>query len=465
MDGAAHILRRFARTTIVISVFLLILNFILLGVWIFKGMNVEQSPYSMVQTVAEALQASSDGFILKKEGEQLLEQNNAWVMLIDDKGEVVWNRDLPVSLDRSYSLTEVAQFSRNYLMDYPVYVWEHAEGLVVVGFPKTSMAKYQFNVPVGWVKGLPFRIVVMVLGNAVLALLLSLLIGSRLIKSIKPLLHGIYSLAQEQDAYVEPKGVFSGLAQSINHTSLLLRQKDASLKARDEARSNWIAGISHDIRTPLSMVLGYASEMEGSPVVPAEQRQQAAIIRQQGEKLRSLVSDLNLVSMLEYDMQPLHTRRLRLSVLARQVASDFLNQGLDDRFMLDVDIADEQLQVKGDEKLLIRAITNLVQNSIHHNPEGCQIIVQTSASSDGRSCRIIVRDNGQGVAERDLPDLLKLPYSSGRRRAVRNGHGLGLPMVARIAKAHQGQFSLISDKGQGMQAIIELPAGACSEQT
>ncbi len=96
----------------------------------------------------------------------------------------------------------------------------------------------------------------------------------------------------------------SNLAQNVNRASSLLQQRADSLKQRDEARSNWIAGISHDIRTPLSMVLGYASDLEESNNISIEQKQQASIIRKQAEKLRSLVSDLNLVSMLEYEMQP-----------------------------------------------------------------------------------------------------------------------------------------------------------------
>ncbi|MGV2686794.1 hypothetical protein GNF82_21235, partial [Clostridium perfringens] len=79
---------------------------------------------------------------------------------------------------------------------------------------------------------------------------------------------------------------------------------------------------------PLSMILGYASELEDQSELSAEHKQQAAIIRRQGERLRSLVSDLNLVSMLEYDMQPLQLKSIRLSALARQVVSDFLNNGL-----------------------------------------------------------------------------------------------------------------------------------------
>ena len=83
--------------------------------------------------------------------------------------------------------------------------------------------------------------------------------------------------------------------------------------------------------------------------------------------MRSLVSDLNLVSILEYDMQPLRLKHIRPSVLARQVATEFLNNGLDARYNIDLKLAVEATQIIGDEKLLLRAISNLVQNSV---PDG-----------------------------------------------------------------------------------------------
>lgn len=159
--------------------------------------------------------------------------------------------------------------------------------------------------------------------NVALALLISLLIGTRVIRSIRPLIDGIHALAKGESVQVETKGIFNDLSESINSTSHMLQEKNDALKARDEARSNWISGISHDIRTPLSMILGYASELEEQADLTTEQKQQASIIRRQGERLRSLVSDLNLVSMLEYEMQPLQMRSIRLPVLARQVVSDF----------------------------------------------------------------------------------------------------------------------------------------------
>ncbi|MEK8131879.1 HAMP domain-containing sensor histidine kinase [Paenibacillus filicis] len=458
MDGMIRILRRFIGITLLMFALLVIVNLVLLGTLIFKGMNEGQSPGAVVKETAQALSREGGDYRLSSREEERLNQAEAWAMLIGPDGQVAWRYKLPEEIPLSYSLIDAAKFSRHYLMEYPVYSWEHQDGLLVVGYPKTSYAKYQFMFPVSWVSTLPLRSLLLLAGNIVLALLLSVLIGTRMVRAIKPLVAGIHGLAKEEQVHVEPGGVLNDLAQSINHTSGILQAKNKALKAKDEARSNWIAGISHDIRTPLSMVLGYASELEEHGELPEEQRQYAGIIRKQGEKLRSLVQDLNLVSMLEYDMQPLHVKRMRLSAAARQTVSDFLNQGLDARYSITLHITDESIAVKADEKLLLRAIANLVQNSVRHNPQGCEIRIEAALQPGGVTCRLKVTDNGRGIPPEELSGLLELPYASSRKRLAANGHGLGLPMVARIAQAHHGRLILRSGPGQGLEAVLELPA-------
>lgn len=457
MDGIIRILRRFVATTIIVSIFLLIFNFVLLGTLVFKEINQRPSPEGIVGEVAEGLTLKDDNYTLGDHAAKLLQNNQAWAMLLGDNGRVQWDYDLPNDVPRIYNLIDVAKFSRYYLMNYPVYMWEHEDGLIVVGYPKSSYGKYQLNFLSDWLSSLPLRLLWLLLLNVAVALLVSIVIGTRLIKGIRPLVAGVHNLARDEAVQLDTKGIFSDLAQSINTASGVLQDKTAALKARDEARSNWIAGISHDIRTPLSMVLGYASEMEDNSDLPQEQRQQAGIIRRQGEKLRSLVSDLNLVSMLEYEMQPLHLKRVRLSVLAKQVVADFLNNGLDERYGIELNLTEEAVQINGDEKLMLRAMSNLVQNSVDHNPQGCEIILETSLSKDRTKYRFIVRDNGCGIPQEQLAEITELPYSSRRKKPVQHGHGLGLPMVARIVKAHHGRLILenIVDQG-GLRAVMEF---------
>lgn len=458
MGGIIRILRRFVTTTIFISIFLLIFNFVLLGMLVFKEINQNPSPEGVVKQVSQGLGKQDGNYRLDEHIADLLQHNKAWAMFVGDDGHVQWDYHLPNNVPRSYNLVEVAKFSRYYIMEYPVYVWEHEDGLVVVGYPKKSHWKYQIDFLSSWVKSLPLRLVLLLLFNVALALLISVVIGTRLIRGIRPLVAGVHNLTKEEAVQLDSKGIFGDLAQSINSASTMLQNKTAALKARDEARSNWIAGISHDIRTPLSMILGYASEMEDNSDLPTEQRHLAGIIRSQGEKLRSLVSDLNLVSMLEYEMQPLHLKSIRLSVLARQVVAEFLNNGLDDRYDIELKLAEEAVKINGDEKLLLRAINNLVQNSVRHNPQGCEIILETSLSEDCSQYCFIVRDNGQGIPQEKLTDIIELPYSSKRKQTVQQGHGLGLPMVARIVLAHHGRLILANAVDQrGLKTVMKFP--------
>ncbi|APO43549.1 MULTISPECIES: sensor histidine kinase [Paenibacillus] len=459
MDGVVRILRKFVGSTILVSVVLLLFNLILLGSLIFKEIHEGPSPGAVVKQMASGLSKGEQGdYALNSDGMQLLDTYQAWAMLLDPQGKVQWSERLPAEIPRSYDVTDVAKFSRYYLKEYPVYVWEREDGLLVVGYPKNTYGKYQFDFLAEWLKSLPIRIILLLVCNVALALLVSILIGTRVIRSIRPLIHGIHALAKEEPVHVETKGIFNDLSQSINSTSRMLQDKDDALKARDEARSNWIAGISHDIRTPLSMILGYASELEEQSDLSAEHKQQASIIRRQGERLRSLVSDLNLVSMLEYEMQPLQLKSIRLSVLARQAVSDFLNNGLDERYPISLHVQDESLHVMGDERLLYRAVTNLVQNSITHNPEGCAIVLETMRAAEDVCCEFVVSDDGKGIPKEYLDDVVVLPYAAGRVRPSRQGHGLGLPMVSRIAQAHRGKLILESDSGEGLRAALQLPA-------
>ena len=153
------------------------------------------------------------------------------------------------------------------------------------------------------------------------------------------------------------------------------------------------------------MVLGYSSSLEEHMGLNKDQMEKIVAIRQQAAKIKQLIEDLNLTSKLEYDMQPLRVEELSPVELVRQVVCDFLDSGLDERFTIDFQ-SDEESELhymRGDEALLKRAVTNLIQNSIRHNPKGCEITISVSCTNE--RTEIVVSDNGVGVSAEKLQEL------------------------------------------------------------
>lgn len=454
MRSIARILARFVAATVAITFIVLIFNVVLFCAWTVNNHD-NGNPEKLTKNIAQNLKVEGERYTLSSQSRVMLRDNHSWAMLIDDSGKVVWSEGLPEEIPMTYTASDIAAFSRWYLKDYPVYVWKHPKGLLVLGFPKDSYWKYPISFPIASIDSVKLWIPAIFIFNAVLAILLSLIIGFILIRSIKPLVKGICDMADGKVVRLKEKGILRDISASVNRTSDELQSQREALKKQDKARSNWIAGISHDIRTPLSMILGYASELEESDTLTCEQRKKASIVRQQGVRLRELVNDLNLVSMLEYDMQPLNVKLLKPSAIIRQVVSGIINSGLGEEYPIDIRIEDESITINGDERLLSRAIYNVVNNSIGHNPKGCSISISLARDYVSKCCNITICDDGEGVAASALKNLENLPYANGR--GTYEGHGLGLPMVSRIIKAHGGEFKLSSDVGKGFRTSIQLP--------
>ena len=133
--------------------------------------------------------------------------------------------------------------------------------MVVVGYPKNSIWRYQVQVDTKILDHVPFWGTLVLCVNVSLAVLLSLLAGLLLLRSMRPLAGGIRLLAEGEPVKIKEEGILSDVAESINRTSKALQEKDQRLQKRDTARANWISGVSHDIRTPLSVILGYAGQL------------------------------------------------------------------------------------------------------------------------------------------------------------------------------------------------------------
>ena len=270
-------------------------------------------------------------------------------------------------------------------------------------------------------------------------------------QNTEPIISAVSALSEGKSINVTVNGELSEIADSINKASNIISRQNT-------ARANWISGVSHDIRTPLSMIMGYSERIVNDTDVSNQIKEQAAIISRQSTKIKDLVQDLNLVSKLEYEMQPLQKENIRLSKLLRSYAIDLINSGLPDSYSLEVNISpdSENSTMECDAKLITRAINNLVQNSIHSNPDGCMIILAQQITEN--KLLLTVQDNGIGVSAEKLEELKNKPHymeSTDDRLDLR--HGLGLLLVRQIVEAHHGTIEIESKLQEGYKTNIYFP--------
>lgn len=420
---------------------------------------------------------------LNQEGKDYLaERGFLFLMVLNDQGDVRYGWNLPKGFKTHYTVGEAAVFSRWYLNDYPVRVLNTEKGLLVAGREKGSIWKYHIEFSEEFMRNLGkyFRIALEVNSLAVICAILFL--GFRYYKSLLPLIGGIFELSANHRVELSEKGVTARLAAQVNRTSNLLEQQRKALNKRDEARTEWIAGISHDIRTPLSVIVGYADELENKKELCEEDRDRAASIKAQSLKIKQLIEDLNLTSKLEYNMQPLRAAKFYPAALLRRLAAEKMNEGIKEQYELILEIDDslESAALQGDEKLIARAVGNLLNNSILHNPQGCHIVI--SGRKEGDNCIFQVSDDGCGIPE-EVIELLERDVgadkafdgqtegltihfeSAGEEAGEKNGHVsqkkphiMGLKIVKQITLAHKGSFQ-IKEEGHTVQLALPLAQG------
>lgn len=461
MKSIPKLIRRYAGILLFSCVLLIVLNFILLAVFT-TGQMPNVYPWKTAEEVAGALRQADDGTYVLPDATALeLKNSDAWAIFIDNgTGQVRWQTDdLPESIPMSYTFSMIAGLTRGYLDGYPTFTGEREDGLVVLGYPGDRFWKHMWpSWDYEFIANLPETILSALAVNAALIFLIYMAVNSRLLKSVRPIVNGIQSLPLGEPVHVKEKGLLSELAQSINRTSEILQSQNSRLRKKETARANWIAGVSHDIRTPLSVVMGYAGQLAEDDCLLDEERQKAAVIARQSRRMQNLINDLNLASKLEYNMQPVNLREENMIAVVRQVVVDFMNTDIDDRYPIEWE-ADESLRVctvSADRNLMRRAIGNLIQNCINHNEGGCRIYVSVAAE-DGK-CVITVADDGVGAADEQIEKLNHTPhYMVCDENTAEQRHGLGLLIVKQIAAAHGGTTSIGHSSYGGFAAMIALP--------
>ncbi|AXE39653.1 sensor histidine kinase [Acidipropionibacterium virtanenii] len=246
-------------------------------------------------------------------------------------------------------------------------------------------------------------------------------------------------------------------------TMILVVTDRAPLLRADQARRDFVANISHELKTPIGAVSILAEAVEGAADDPDGVRHFAGRMQAETARLSALVTQVIDLSRLQSD-EPL----LRAEpVAAREVLDDAVHRADELAHRREVAIVvrcQKGLEVMGDAALLTDAVANLVQNAIVYSAPRARVSV--SARSQGDRVEIAVSDNGIGIAEKDLDRIFERFYRVDYARSRDNGGtGLGLSLVKHIARVHGGAVDVWSKLGQGSTFTLRLPVRTAPSPT
>ncbi len=313
----------------------------------------------------------------------------------------------------------------------------------------------------------------LLLAGLVVFLLINMWLAHRLAQKILQPIAALQkaALAVEQRNYayrIEPVGdeEFAALCQSINDMTAKLGKLEQGRQESEQERRTLIAGLSHDIRTPLTVIRGYVEGLQDGVA-----RDQAMTTRYLGKiaegtaQISRLLERLFLYSKLNMEAYPFNFRQVEFGGWLRQKAGE-LRQLLPAGGELDFAVAPEfraaGVWVRIDRTEIQRVLTNLIENAVKYHPEPERLKIRLEAGCQQGQLHLRLTDNGPGVQAENLPRLFQMFYRTDMARSeTKQGSGLGLAICQRIVEAHGGRIWAEDGSGAaggtGLSVCIVLP--------
>ncbi|HLI80226.1 MAG TPA: ATP-binding protein [Candidatus Binataceae bacterium] len=234
------------------------------------------------------------------------------------------------------------------------------------------------------------------------------------------------------------------------------------LKTYETMRADFVANLTHEIRTPLSALYGYAETLEHGVEDPETAKRFLGIIERQAKRLARLVDDLLSLSNLERGLSPLKLEEVAPRSVLEDAAELMRERAERGGVALMIDAPVELPPMHADRDKMHQVFLNLIDNAIKYTPRGGRVtLVARVANRPAPTLEMIVADTGEGIPASDIPRLTERFYRVDRARSRElGGTGLGLAIVKHIVQLHHGAMNIESRVGEGTSVTIALPMSA-----
>lgn len=399
--------------------------------------------------------------LLKQSGLEQLRRYGLWLQLLDEKGNEVLAQNKPEDIPSSYTAADLLGM-----------VGDSAAGEGVSVFAGTFTAQ---DVRWSYIIGFPVNVdrVIMYLNgdrftsgktiiNAIFGgmfffiLFAGLIYGMWAARQMAKMTKAVHEIASRAYLPIKETGTFADVYESLNQLDKEIHLSDETRALTERTREEWIANITHDLKTPLSPIRGYAEVIADAAdgLETEDMRRYGSIILKNTAHAESLVNDLKLTYQLQNGMLPFRKKNQNMVRFMREVVIDLLNtpdyEGRSIRF----DSESEDIPATFDPFLFKRAVDNLLANALLHSPNDTEIAVSV-CESDG--IQIAISDNGAGMNAQEIENLFVRYYRGAAANAKTEGTGLGMAIAKQIIELHGGRIDVDSRPGMGTKVIIAIP--------
>ncbi len=447
-----------------ISVLSIVFIVIFLNTFILMGMLFYQQKHGIDEVTENSGETFTRGFnkyislengepVVSKEGIEALRVFGGWIQILDQNGQVQSSYLAPENLSTHYSPIELIhkyKYMDDELNTY--FIGEFKSYSYLIGVPHSKEERFVFMMDPKTVFSYATKfLLAIVIVDLFIAMLVGLLFSTVLTKPVSNIIDRISQLKKRDFTVQETKkpGIYKPVFSNLNDVSQTLQAHEEERLKLEKMREEWISNVSHDLKTPLASIRGYAELLRDQDVSQLERLEYSEVIERQSIYMKDLLDDFNLTMRLRNQEMPLTLQETRLESFVREIVIDLLNDPQFGQYEISFISDSTNLKWNIDRHLMKRAILNFVYNALIHNDENIAVTIRINTDS------LTIEDNGKGIPADDLEQIFERYYRGTNTGSI-CGTGLGMAISRDIIEAHGGKVSLTSKVGIGTTVEIRL---------
>ncbi|KIL51619.1 histidine kinase [Jeotgalibacillus alimentarius] len=425
----------------------------------------------LLAQVKEQIDWENSQVDLSDDTAKLLTEKNGFFQLLDQSGNVI-NQYQAEDTPASYSIEQVLSLNQSETDSIQTFHDGATNQTLLVSVPNQqsdSIASEQFQSPVE--NSILFVFILMFLLLLGSTFWYAYKFGSPLLQMLKwidQLSTGIYhqplnnlqepALYKRNGRLKKKYRLYKDLIINLSHLTDTLKENEEQRGKIKLTREEWISGISHDLKTPLASISGYAKMIETQEYswTPEETREFAETISNKATYMKDLLEDLTLTYRIKNGALPINPEQTDVDELLRTTIISFMNNSNYNDKILQYKSEDHDVQAEIDPKWFQRIMDNLIENALRYNPSGTTVAVSL-AVIENQLLQITIADDGIGMDQHTLNQLFNRYFRGTNTSDSGSGTGLGMTITKQLVRLHKGSINVKSRPGEGTVFRILVP--------